>query len=183
MYNKLFTKILDSSIWLEPDHVRLVWITFLAVMDQDGYVQLAAIGNVAARARLTDELAADAIKRLESPDPINPGQPDEGRRIHRVEGGGWMVLSAKKYSSIVTAEMLRSQNRERASRYRARHREGKPSRSRNANVTTSDTDSDSLRQKKRRDAKVARETLKFMEGHPAGSDPLKTGILDKPADF
>ena len=31
MYNKLFTKILDSTVWLEPDTVRIVWITFLAV--------------------------------------------------------------------------------------------------------------------------------------------------------
>ena len=34
MYNKLFTKILDSSIWLAPDPVRLVWITLLAAMDE-----------------------------------------------------------------------------------------------------------------------------------------------------
>jgi hypothetical protein len=44
MYNKLFTKILDSTIWLENDATRLVWITFLAVMDEDGFVALSASG-------------------------------------------------------------------------------------------------------------------------------------------
>jgi hypothetical protein len=37
MYNRLFTKILDSSIWLEADTTRIVWITMLASMDEDGF--------------------------------------------------------------------------------------------------------------------------------------------------
>ena len=48
MYNKLFTKILDSTIWLESDATRLVWITFIAIMDEDGFVALPGIGEVAA---------------------------------------------------------------------------------------------------------------------------------------
>jgi hypothetical protein len=34
MYNKLFTKILDSSIWLENHATVRVWITLLASMDE-----------------------------------------------------------------------------------------------------------------------------------------------------
>ena len=43
MYNKLFTKILDSSIWLESDGTRIVWMTLLAAMDQDGFAQFASV--------------------------------------------------------------------------------------------------------------------------------------------
>jgi hypothetical protein len=121
MYNKLFTKILDSSIWLESDHIRLVWITFLAVMDKDGIVLLSGVGNVANRARVTEELAADAIKCLESPDKKNPDQEHEGRRIERIPGMGWTVLNAKKYQDIVRAETARMQNRERVKAFRERN--------------------------------------------------------------
>ncbi len=122
MYNKLFTKILDSSVWLEPAHVRLVWITMLAMQDQDGMVALSSIGNVAVRARVTTAEAADAIKRLESADDHNPGQEHEGRRIERVPGTGWIILNAAKYRAIVTAEEARRLNRERVQRHREKVR-------------------------------------------------------------
>ena len=125
MYNKLFTKILDSTVWLEDDATRLVWITFLAVMDKDGFVALSAIGNVAARARVSVDAAEASIKRLESPDPADPTQEHDGRRIERVPYG-WMVLNAKKYRDIIQAETARAQTRERVAKFRA---------ARNAHVT------------------------------------------------
>ena len=108
MYNKLFTKILDSSIWLESDHIRLVWITFLAVMDQDGIVALSSVGNVANRARVSQEKAAQAVKCLETADLKNPDQEHEGRRIERIPGVGWFVLNAAKYRDIIKAETMRA---------------------------------------------------------------------------
>lgn len=119
MYNKLFSKILDSSIWLAPDPHRLVWITFLAAMDEDGNVLMASTANVAARARVTLEQAKDAILAFESPDP-DSGDPDnEGRRIERFPGG-WFVLNSAKYRAIVTKQVMREQNRVRVARYRAK---------------------------------------------------------------
>lgn len=120
MYNKLFTKILDSTIWLESDATRLVWITFLAVMDEDGFVALSAVGNVAARARVSVEAAEGAIKALESPDRSDPSQDHEGRRIERVPYG-WMVLNATKYRELVARQTARESNRERVRRHRARN--------------------------------------------------------------
>jgi hypothetical protein len=118
VYNKLFTKILDSSIWLEPTPTRIVWVTFIACMDQDGIVQLSSVGNVANRARVTEDEAGEAITCLESPDQRNPDQDHEGRRIERVPGVGWFVINHQKYRDIVTAEMVRAGNRERAKRHR-----------------------------------------------------------------
>lgn len=120
MYNKLFTKILDSTVWLENDATRLVWITFLAVMDEDGFVALSSVGNVAARARVSAEAAAAAVKSLESPDSSDASQEHEGRRIERVPYG-WMVLNASKYRDIVQRSESMRKNRERV----ARHREGR----------------------------------------------------------
>ncbi len=120
MYNKLFNKILDSSIWLENQPTRLVWITFIACMDQDGTVALSSIGNVANRARVSDSEAAEAIHCLESPDVYNPDQENEGRRIERVPGVGWIVINAPKYRDIVKAETVRAQTRERVRRFRGK---------------------------------------------------------------
>jgi hypothetical protein len=121
VYNKLFTKILDSSIWLETTPTRIVWLTFIACMDESGFVQFAAIGNVANRARVTLEEAQEAIKALENPDPES-GDPDhEGRRIERVPGG-WMVLNAEKHRQLVTRAVIQEQTRIRVRRHREKKR-------------------------------------------------------------
>lgn len=136
MYNKLFEKILDSSIWLEADHVRLVWITFLAAMDQDGVVHLSAPGNVAQRARVTCEAAIDALRVLESPDEKSPTQEHDGRRIERIPGVGWVVLNSKKYRDIVKAAVQREHTRLRVASCRARKKDNVTKC--NENVTPSD---------------------------------------------
>ncbi len=121
MYNKIFTKILDSSIWLETDATRIVWLTFIAAMDENGFTQFACPANVASRARVTLEAAEIAIKILESPDK-NSGDPDhEGRRIEKVPGG-WIVLNAAKYREIVTRAIGQEKTRERVARFREARR-------------------------------------------------------------
>ena len=117
MYNKLFTKILDSTIWLESNPTRIVWITFLAVMDEDGFVALSAVGNVAARARVTMDEAQSSIDTLEAPDSADPSQEFEGRRIERVPYG-WMVLNAGKYRDLIKRETAKIQTRARVAKHR-----------------------------------------------------------------
>jgi hypothetical protein len=119
MYNKLFTKILDSSIWLAPDPHRLVWITMLAAMDQDGNCLFASVANVAARARVTREDAAAAIAAFEGPDPDSGDPENEGRRIERFDGG-WHILNAHKYRAMVSQAVVREQTRLRVAAHRKR---------------------------------------------------------------
>ena len=118
MYNKLFTKILDSSVWMEETATRIVWITFIAAMDEDGFVQLAGIENVAHRARVTVQEAEAALLALESPDTKAPGQPNDGRRVERVPGG-WMVVNSEKYRLLVSRAIEKEQTRIRVAKYRA----------------------------------------------------------------
>jgi len=141
MYNKLFTKILDSSIWLEPTDTRVVWMTFIAAMDEDGFVQFASVSNVAHRARVSEESAQVAVKTLESPDP-NSSDPDhEGRRIERVPGG-WMVINSKKYRDLATREHIKQQTRDRVRKHREKKFGNAPVTHGNENETISDTDTD-----------------------------------------
>ena len=58
-----------------------IWITFIACMDEDGFVALSGIGNVAARARVSMEEAEAALATLEAPEHTEPLQEHEGRRI------------------------------------------------------------------------------------------------------
>ena len=117
MYNKIFTKILDSSVWLEPTPTRIVWITLLAAMDEEGFCSFAAIGNVAGRARVTVEEAKVALDSLAAPDSESSDQDNDGRRIERVPGG-WVVLNAKKYKDIVSRANAQEKTRERVQRFR-----------------------------------------------------------------
>lgn len=120
MYNKLFTKILDSSIWMETTPTRIVWLTFIAAMDEIGFAQFASVANLAHRAIVSMEEAEMAIKCLESPDQ-NSADPDyEGRRIERVQGG-WIVLNSKKYRDLVTKAIIQEQTRKRVAAYRKRN--------------------------------------------------------------
>ena len=119
VYNKLFSKILDSSVWLAPDATRLVWITLLAAMDEEGFCQFATVANLAHRARVSLEAGAQAVKELESPEPDSATAEDDGRRIERVPHG-WIVLNAGKYRELVTRVESLEANRRRVARHRAK---------------------------------------------------------------
>jgi hypothetical protein len=121
MYNKLFTKILDSSIWNESASTRLVWITLLAAMDETGFVALSSVRNAARKANLPVDETQEAISVLESPDPESSDPDNEGRRIERVQGG-WMVLNSEKYRAIATREHQKELNRIRVAAHRERKR-------------------------------------------------------------
>ena len=117
MYNKLFTKILDSSIWLEPSGTRIIWLTMIAAMDENGFVQFASVANLAHRARIELAEAQAAVDCLEGPD-TNSSDPDhEGRRIERVPGG-WMILNAEKYREMVTRAVIQEKTRQRVAKHR-----------------------------------------------------------------
>jgi len=169
MYNKIFTKILDSSIWLEPDATRIVWLTCLAAMDETGFAQFAGVPNLAHRANVTLEAALEAVRCLEGAD-VNSSDPDnEGRRLERVPGG-WMVLNAGKYRSLVTRVAAKEQNRIRVARHREKSRAANgASRIGNGPVMPSeaDTDTDADTDTKAQNKSVSSATAKNAVTEPA----------------
>jgi len=117
MYNRLFTKILDSSIWIEPSETRIVWLTLIAAMDEDGYAHFSAIENLALRARVTVEQAQTAVDCFLNPDPNSSNPENEGRRVERVPGG-FFILNAPEHRKILNREIQREQVRVRVARHR-----------------------------------------------------------------
>jgi hypothetical protein len=115
-YTKLFSSLVMSSVWREPDHVRIVWITMLALKDERGEVR-GSIGGLSDAARVTREHFEDAVRVLESPDPDSSNPDNEGRRIERITGG-WFVLNHSHYNRLMSAEDIRAKNAERQRRFR-----------------------------------------------------------------
>jgi hypothetical protein len=99
-YIPLFSEIVDSSVWKEPEHVRIVFVTLLALKDWDHVVRLPLhkIGN---KANVGDEKFLDAMKILSEPDRFTSiPQPFDGRRIREVDGG-WLILNGQYYQDLM----------------------------------------------------------------------------------
>lgn len=119
----LWSGIVRSSIWHEPDYVLKVFLTMMALKDADHVVRLSAF-QLADAAKKTEQEVLDALKVLCSPDTkrLEP-QPHEGRRIKAVEEG-WLVLNGEKYRAMVSLEMKRARNRKSQAAFRNRKKGG-----------------------------------------------------------
>jgi len=95
----LFQRIVDSSLWDEPDYVVKVFLTMLAKKDADHVVRGSAY-NISKWSRKTEEEVIKALKVLSSPDKkrLEP-QPHDGRRIQKVDDG-WLVLNGAYYRKM-----------------------------------------------------------------------------------
>lgn len=92
----LWGRILESSLWVrESKETRLVWITILAMKDQDGMVQASVVG-LADRAKVTVEECRIALRRLTGADPEDSSGVEDGRRLREVPGG-WQVVNNDLY--------------------------------------------------------------------------------------
>ncbi len=108
-YTKLDAGITDSTIWQAPDTTRLVWITMLAMADQNGYVG-ASMPGLAGRARVALDACVEAVKTLESPDEWSRTKEHEGRRVAPADGG-WVLLNHDKYRAKQNADDRRERSR------------------------------------------------------------------------
>jgi len=117
-FTKLYNQIITSSIWSEDDKVRIMWITFLASADANGYVS-GSIPGMAAIARMSLQDAERSIRALYSPDQYSRTKDHEGRRIKEIDGG-WQILNYPKYRAKRDPERRREQNRDAKRRQRVR---------------------------------------------------------------
>ena len=97
-YTRLFRGIVHSTVWREADHVRIVWVTMLALADSRGEVA-ASVPGLADVSRVTVDQCRDALARLGSPDSDSRCRDEEGRRIVTIDGG-WRLVNHDKYRSL-----------------------------------------------------------------------------------
>ena len=105
MYSKLFADILESSLWDETSDVRIVWITLLAMSNQDGYVRCTDRA-LSRRAGVSLDETTVAINKFLGPDPYSRNQAAEGRKMTRVDGG-FHLTNFVEYHKLRTAQERR----------------------------------------------------------------------------
>lgn len=120
-WSPLWSGIVDSSIWCEPDHVRIIFVTMLALKDAD-HIYRGTAFQLSRRANKTEAEVLDALKILSAPDTRRAeNQEFEGRRIEAVEEG-WLILNGEKYRQLVSIEMKRARNRRAQAAFRERQK-------------------------------------------------------------
>ncbi len=134
MYTKLANSILTSTVWMESDQTRIVWLTLLAMCDKNGEVQ-ASIPGLANVARVGVEDCEKAMKLFLSPDPYSRTKTDQGRRIEEIDGG-WMVLNHEKYRDLASDSDTKKKAAERQRRYRERQKRNGENVTSNAQTVT-----------------------------------------------
>ena len=119
MFVKLFSSLLDSTMWTQPPHVLRLWITVLLLADKDGYFDM-PVPALARRAGVTYQECQEALAILEGPDPESRSKDEEGRRIIREadDGPTWKIVNYIRYRQLRHAEDRRAYNRERQREYR-----------------------------------------------------------------
>jgi len=113
-FTKLDSGIVNSSIWSESLSTRVLWITILAMSDENGFVFCSIPGLIRA-ANISQSEFDVACTVLESPDKYSRTPDFEGRRIEKCEGG-WIILNFLKYR--LHSERVKEQTRDRVRRFR-----------------------------------------------------------------
>jgi hypothetical protein len=135
-FAKLVCSILSSSVWKETSDIRVVWITLLAMADKTGYVG-ASIDGIAHQARVSEEIAEEAMRRFQMPDPKSRSPEHEGRRVVQVKRG-WKLLNYEDIRNEWQTEERKEQKR----RWWREHRSSMSSSKSSCLLDRSDTDSD-----------------------------------------
>ncbi len=112
----MFHSIVHSTIWREPNHVRIAWVTLLALADRDG-IAWCSIPGLADAARITQEQAEEAVAKFQAPDPGSSDLTD-GKRIEVVRGG-IRLLNHGFYQYLMSPDERREKDAERKRRKRA----------------------------------------------------------------
>ena len=118
-YTKLFNSIVTSTIWTEDDKTRIIWITMLAIADQNGEVH-ASIPGLARLAGVPLESTETAIQKFLGPDPYSRTPDNDGRRIEVIDGG-WELLNHAKYRRMASLADQKDANAKRQKRFRERN--------------------------------------------------------------
>ena len=177
-YTKLFSTIVTSTIWQEPDRTRIVWITMLALSDKNGEIH-ASIPGLARIAGVPTADCEAAINAFLSPDTYSRTPEHEGRRIAKIDGG-WELLNFQKYRLLASTADTLAKNATRQKRFRDRN--GKVTDS-NASVTPSNggVTQDTLKAEADADSKAEAEAEKEATLQPPAVAVATTRKKKEPA--
>ncbi len=123
-YAKLFSEIVDSSIWDEDSDTCKVWITLLALADQDGYVR-GSDGWLAGKSRVSLGKCVLALGKFKEPDLRSRTPDNGGRRIEQLDDG-WLILNYISFRDRLSNDPKASATRERVRKHREDYHSRRP---------------------------------------------------------
>ena len=115
-FTKLFESIIHSTVWETDMHVKITWITMLAMADRNGRV-CASVPGLAKAAGVSLPQVVEALDVLSSPDEWSRTKTNEGRRIAEIDGG-WELLNYCKYREQRDSDQRLIQTRKAVARHR-----------------------------------------------------------------
>lgn len=117
---KINRRLFDSSVWEEDVHVRIVWVTLLALAQEPANMNMGpgviAItpGNLMRKALVSREQLDDAIKRLTAADPYS--RTDPGKARLEITENGYRIPAFDLYNDRDAYERWKDQKREAGKR-------------------------------------------------------------------
>lgn len=118
-FTKLFSDIVDSSIWDEDPETCKVWVTLLALSDADGFVR-GSVGWLASKAKVSLESCEKAVAKFIAPDPASRTPDNEGRRIEMMVDG-FLILNYLTFRDRLSTDSKAVATRERVKKHREKH--------------------------------------------------------------
>src|SRR6266487_1337692 len=163
-YSKLYSSLVSSSLWVQNDSTRLLFVTLLAMADQGGVVYGSKTG-IARIANIDPDEIEGAFDTLMGPDAESSDRlrsPEhEGRRIEEVPGG-YRLLNYSYYRSLRNEDDRRRQNAEAQQRRREETR--KVSRRQPKSAKVSRVQPRSSQAEAEAEAEAERESLNVVSG-------------------
>jgi hypothetical protein len=118
-YVKLFSDIVDSSIWEESPETCKVWVTLLALADADGFVR-GSVGWLAGKSRVSLEHCEQSVSKFQQPDARSRTPDNDGRRIEQLDDG-WLILNYMSFRERLSNDPKATATRERVRKHREKH--------------------------------------------------------------
>ena len=99
-------RLLRSTLWVGSDPAtKVVWITMLALSDQNGKVT-GSLPGLAHTSNVSLDETSKALDYFRAPDPHSQTKDHEGRRIEDIDGG-WLILNYSKYREYRTEAQVK----------------------------------------------------------------------------
>lgn len=118
-YTKLFSDIVDSSIWSEDSDTCKVWVTLLAMSNASGFVR-GSVGWLAGKSRVGTVKCQEALEKFSKPDLQSRTTDNDGRRIE-ILADGWLILNYLLFRDRLSSDSVSVGTRTRVRRHRLKH--------------------------------------------------------------
>lgn len=126
MYGKIFDTIYNGTLYGHWE-AMVTMQQLIVLADADGIVDMTPMA-ISARTSIPRDIIDKGLEILGSPDKYTRTPGSDGRRIELIDEHrpwGWILVNYEKYKTMVDADTVRAQTRERVRKYRENKKKSK----------------------------------------------------------